>query len=620
MFAHITNFDEPHDYYTSVDDGSLWHKVGPIVTDILRSKSNPELRLKSYSLNRALLLCEPIHVLHSIGYDPSNPSGDGGIDERLLQCGLNEDSYKSKVSDFSKYFPVDSDLDPYGEPQDVPLLVRVLNEYHGLLTGHSTSTIGPDTVLETNDMFENRLRSEYEQHVKRCSPPRRIGFSVRRNIAHEFEEQKERIFRDAREQRNSEVHTALLETKFNLIKDICDYIVGNTAAPEGIVVPTATCDLGTQTDLQLISIELNSEPALEPDELDFNAWDVDIEAVSNGSCLSEYSAVVILQSFGRMIGVRRHNSIAIAAIRLYLSLLRVGLPAEILSIAPPDDITATTDLIANAEGGFDFSEAYCSPPSSESGFARNAADFTRDAEDVPCLTSGSGTSEGASDDWPHGVHCALVSSTAGAAPADTDAFDRAHTTDYTANSDHDAIRAAPPNVSDQGDPGFTDSTGRQLPDFLNHIEGNFFQVRPESPPPPSESEHHDSFDMTPTRTLKHHESFDMTSARTLNEKPTMDQSDDQDNSLDTNRSASPFDPFSDFDGHRHHRVEGNFVDTEAGRFEQFQGYSIWPHVHPDADRSAKASVPESPALTYGDFSADLGDAGDADDGNDGPAG
>ena len=190
MFACITDFDTPHEYYTPFDDGSIWHKIGPIVPELLRSKlGSKDSPMRNVPLERALLLCEPAHVLASIGYDITKP--DGGIDDRVLEPVPRRDPdsgyfvdghYKSTIFDFSKHY-VETDSERPDNPKHVPLLARVLLEYNEHpFGGLSSSTIGPSTVLEPDDMFERRLRHEFDQHSSN-QPRRPIGFSIRSNIA-----------------------------------------------------------------------------------------------------------------------------------------------------------------------------------------------------------------------------------------------------------------------------------------------------------------------------------------------------------------------------------------------------------------------------------------------------
>ena len=195
MFACITDFDTPHEYYTPFDDGSMWHKIGPIVSELLRSKlGSKDSPMRNVPLERALLLCEPAHVLASIGYDITKP--DGGIDDRLLEPVPRRDPdsgyfvdghYKSTIFDFSKHY-VETDSERPDNPKNVPLLARVLLEYNEHpFGGLSSSTIGPFTVLEPDDMFERRLRHKFDQHSSN-QPRRPIGFSIRdRGFFHRFE-------------------------------------------------------------------------------------------------------------------------------------------------------------------------------------------------------------------------------------------------------------------------------------------------------------------------------------------------------------------------------------------------------------------------------------------------
>lgn len=110
MFEQIINFEEPHNYFAKKNDESLWYYIGTFVTKILDTMTNGDSELdndieKKFELyNRAILLSQPGHVLDRIGYDVSNPNGDGGFDNDMFSATMTTVDMPKINFDYTPYY------------------------------------------------------------------------------------------------------------------------------------------------------------------------------------------------------------------------------------------------------------------------------------------------------------------------------------------------------------------------------------------------------------------------------------------------------------------------------------------------------------------------------------
>ena len=310
MFACISDPLTARQYFADSDDGSLWFKLGPLVTDLLRRRgNNEEFYGSTPDFHRALLLSEPTHMLASLGYDVSKP--DGGISDDMLEpCRCSSDvgsaeAVQTKLCNFSKFYKKAGDPDDMEyEPADVeykrlPLTTRVILEFYGPSKlwvkddASPTSFIGQNTILETDDMFERRLEKEYADFIRTRRPYRpRPGFSQlwpARSASDQCDMERSQIYKDARNQRNSEVHMAILDTKYKLINDVCAFVMGELSV-DSLLSTTA---------------KLIEKPVTVPTGIGFSAF---IQALK---------AVTALQARARAHAVQLQYRELIGAIRLY---------------------------------------------------------------------------------------------------------------------------------------------------------------------------------------------------------------------------------------------------------------------------------------------------------------
>ena len=249
----VTLFDAltktPREYHSNLDGNSLFFKIGTFLADILNTMANgPVDPEKHYVLRaRALLLGQSQSLLDRIGYDVSLP--DGGHANDMVRIDI--DYTKSKIFDYTKFMKY-----PYGpetphwiyfdelnesEYESFPIETKVLLEFS---QDNTCGIMSHDSVLETDEMFEERLRQQHDNYIRSMRRSRPTAAQLRtrtrqtpwRGYDYSFESYASA---HSTRGRNAEVHNALLDSKFGLIKAICIYVT-NTGDFK---------DIGTQTDI-----------------------------------------------------------------------------------------------------------------------------------------------------------------------------------------------------------------------------------------------------------------------------------------------------------------------------------------------------------------------------------
>ena len=338
MFEQIINFEEPHDYFAKKNDESLWYYIGTFVTKILDTMTNGDSELdndieKKFELyNRAILLSQPGHVLDRIGYDVSNPNGDGGFDNDMFSGATMSTVDKPKINfDYTPYY-TERDYCGCFDMSKLEIRSLVLREFVGPQIPRGVDTtydadktrewsgfsyLTPGTILETDDMIDRRLRNDFKKiRWPKLAWNSRVTFRI--NSVDDY-------IREHSKFRSATVHNALIDSKIDLIKGICAFVVGDIPIPENITVPKTFCEMGTQTeDLESECIAAQPAPEYEYDELEYRGpWDtLSEDSHSVKHVPSEYGAAVVIQSGLRSYLVRQCHAMALATIKLYALALR----------------------------------------------------------------------------------------------------------------------------------------------------------------------------------------------------------------------------------------------------------------------------------------------------------
>ena len=655
MFEQITNFEEPHDYFAKKNDESLWYYIGTFVTAILKSMTNGDSELSTneqkYELiNRAILLSQPGHLLDRIGYDVTNPNGNGGHDNDMLSCApYNTNGASSKIYDFSSMqcFIVKDDCNCL-DTTSLHTRSIVLLEFTSYLADRVDTTydadptrewgdsyLTPASVLETDDMIDRRLRREYSS----IRWPRR----ERRRTKYPTVDEYVREHADTKA-RSAVVHNALIESKLDLIKGMCDFIVGDLPIPTDVVLPKAFCETSTQTE-DNESECIAAQPAHEHayDELDYRGpWDtLSEDSHSVKQFPSEYSAAVVIQSGVRSYLVRQRHAVALATIKLYVK-MKLGQPHELTeteteteiesesasntktplarstsarNYTTPTDVTATDDIVSHAD-------SYGIAASCISSHKFIPKDMLADEVSIGSgMDTASNIDNAPTLQLKEMLHGHDADDTPASVRSDTGILvNGVETSEFLLlNATDDEPRDEPPKSDARYYITSPRGSSAARDEFQSH--------RYDRPP-----DHVDPFDMpasapinpfdTPASTYGNGDDGDgadvpVAAAAAANADTSITNAFDA-SSADADISNADASSAVDMqfgkygfvdDGKYHRHVEGKFLDTETRRYEEFEGYENFPRVQ-TASETADVSRDEpfedpTPAPSDSEYDGDV---------------
>ena len=260
-------------YLKTVDsDGSLWFKIGSLLMATLQAMTSdvPYVTALGYDTDefasRAVFLGQDLSTLRASGYDLSKADG-----------GISSDSFtglpKTPIFDYQNYYEVlhtgEGRSPAYGYER-LPIESKILLEFGGGWTrgmSGSRSFLNVNSTLETDEMHEHSIRRKaFERYTATWSPRRKAAVWWDISKLSWFEE----FAANERELRNGPVHKAMLKTKTDLIKHICEYIMSR--APSTGISSFAKLDKHTQTPRLKTAAELDKS---EPDKFETTAAELD---------------------------------------------------------------------------------------------------------------------------------------------------------------------------------------------------------------------------------------------------------------------------------------------------------------------------------------------------------
>ena len=287
MLEDLQNPDARDKWFQHDSDGSLWYKIGPLLTSTLQTMSET---YSSFDMDafasRAIFLGQPASVIRGSGYDPSKP--DGGVDPNCF-CGLP----KAPIYDFTAYFEMlhtGERQSPIHGLEAMPIESKILLEFaRGGWTREfngGRSWLDPNSVLVTDEMHELNIRREaIDSYTANWHPRRKAAFCFDISQMSWFLD----FANEKRTSRNSEVHKAMLKTKTDLIMDICDYLI--SPSNENL---SSTYNRHTQTPSAWGTI---AEPANS--ETPTRAWDTNVEPTKTKKITVRGVAAMIIQKMVR---------------------------------------------------------------------------------------------------------------------------------------------------------------------------------------------------------------------------------------------------------------------------------------------------------------------------------